>query len=458
MDKNVKKIISEAFSEIYEDFVSEDAKQLESTLTPQEKAKAEDTIQRAKKYGDKGGFTYDFYKEDKSGQKIFNYVADRLVDDYKETGNIKAKEAIQGALYPAPGSKMYNAIRWPGKSEDEMLDTASAGYEYFLNNFDKVIDLYKTGTGGLSALVLTNLKKFINTSFKQGLRAAGFGGASDIVGRGMAKSMDATTGDDTRTLGDKIASGELGVDTPTIGSDFNDEETGDRRKKILDVINGWLENNVSKKQAIAFRELTKGQTPAEVYENNPELFRDNKDVARNFSQLMSRPEKDEDGNTILTVDRLSELISHAYGINFDMKNIIPKNLRQTVSMDPEFSGAGSVVNVATPEVKKATDKLNSLVTGLGPDVLSKIGVRNKKDYQTTANIQNISNKLMDIGMDSAAEAIENAWEERRAAKRKSDEMGKAVHFADKDDVENFSGMFEGFNMDALMERVYKRIL
>jgi len=458
MDKNVKKIISEAFSEIYEDFVSEDAKQLEAGLTPQEKAKAEETIQRAKKYGDKGGFAYDFYQEDKSGQKIFNYVADRLVDDYKETGNIKSKEALQAALYPAPGSKMFNAVKWPGKSEDEMLDITSAGYEYFLNNFDKVIDLYKSGTGGLSGLVLSNLKKFINTSFAKGFRGAGLGGAKDVVGRGMASSMDATTGDDTRTLGDKIAAGELGVDTPTIGTGFSDEESGDRRKKILDVINGWLENNASKKQAIAFKELTKGQTPAEVYEANPEMFRDNKDVSRNFKQLMSRTEKDEEGNTVLTVDRLSDLISHAYGIDFDMKNIIPKNLRQTVSMDPEFSGLGSATKIASPEVKKATKDFNNLVTSLGADVLNKIGVRNKRDYENNSQINNIADKLINIGMEDKAEEIQDAWENVRQTKKQSSETGKVVQYADKDDVESFSGMFEGFDMDALMDRVYKRIL
>lgn len=461
MNKNVKKIISEAFNEIYEDFVSEDASKLEAGLSPAEKSKAENIIQRAFKYGDKGGFAFDFYSEDKSGQKIFNYVADRLVDDYKKTKNPKSKEALQGALYPSPGSRMYGFIKskWPGKSQDDLSDAASAGYEYFLTNFDKIVSKYESGTGGFGGLVFNNLKWIISNNFGSGFRGSGLGATkANALGRSYTKSLDAPEYEDsTRTLGDKIASGELGIDEPSIGDGFNNDESTDRRKVILNVINGWLENNVSKKQAIAFKELTKGQTTAEVYEANPEMFRDIKDVSRNFKQLMARTEKDEEGNTILSVDRLSELISHAYGMDFDMKNIIPKNLRQTVSMDPEYSGTGSVSNVATPEVKKSTDRLNKLVIGLGADVLGQIGVRNKKDYQTTANIENITNQLRVIGMDGEASEIENAWEERIQAK-KSSETGKTVHFADKEDTEEFAGgMFEDFKMNALMERVYKRI-
>jgi len=458
MDKNAKKIISEAFSEIYEDFMAEDASKLEAGLTPQEKAKAEATIQKVNKYGDRGGFTYDFYSEDKSGQKIFNYVADRLVDDYKTTGNPKAKDALQAALYPSAGSKMYNNIRWQGKSEDEMADIAADAYQYFINKFDQHLDAYSSGTGGFGGLVTSNLKNFVKTNFAKGFRGAGMGGSSDIVGRGMAQSMDAPAGDDTRTLGDKIASGELGIDTPSLDTGFDDGETGDRRKKILSVINGWLENNVSTKQALAFRELSQGNTTAEVHEKYPEVFRDGKDVSRNFKQLMSRTERDEEGNVGLAVDRLSELISHAYGIDFDMKDIVPKNLRQTVSMDPEFSGAGSVSNIASPEVKKATNDFNNLVVGLGPEVLSKIGIRNKKDYENTSQVDGMANKLRVLGMDNEAGEIEDAWERRRQAKKQSSEVGKVVHYADKEDSEEFSGMFEGFEMTSLMERVYKRIM
>ena len=200
MDINAKKIISEAFSEIYEDFMSEDASELESGLTPQEKAKAESIIQKVQKYGDRGGFAYDFYSEDKSGQNVFNYVADRLVDDYKKTGNPKIKDAIQAAFYPSPGSKIYNLIRRQGVSDDEMFDAAAAAYEYFLQGFEQHMDTYKSGTGGLSALALHNLKKFINTYFEKGFRGKGLGGSRDVVGRGQAQSMDAPAGDDTRTL------------------------------------------------------------------------------------------------------------------------------------------------------------------------------------------------------------------------------------------------------------------
>lgn len=463
MDKDVKKIISEAFDELYHSLISE----AEAGLSPADKVAADNMIARVKKYGDASGFS-------NAGEgrqtDIFNNVLDALVAEYKSTEdpNIKQKikNGIQGAFFPAFKSdgrpnKTLNVIidKWRGKDRSEVQNAAATAYEAFIKDFDGHINSYKPGVGSnFGSIVLRALKSRVYDYFQKGWSGKGLGGTQDTYAKAgnQMGSMDDPYGDDS-TLGATMA------DPNSMAGDSDREGSLSEDQELLDIVNGWLKNNVSEKQYIAFREMTKGFTPAEVAEDNPEFFETGKDVSRNFAQLLSRKEKDEDGNTVLALDRLSDMLSYAKKRDIDLKNIVAKNLRQTVAQDTDFSGEGNRTYVSSPETKEALKDLSDTIYELGPDVLTKLGIKDKMDFQNGAQLSKIANKLTVMGMDDAARNIEDAWADVKRNRANDSEYGKKVQYADKAEDGLFEGMFDGlnvydgFDMNVLMERVMKRL-
>lgn len=448
MKKDIKTIISEAFNELYTEFLNEDASVLAKNLSPKEIQIANDLIQKSKTRGGQGGLSYNFQPGDVSRQRIFNYVVDALIDDYKLTRNPKSKEAIQSALYPASGSKMFNIIAWPGKGED-MEDAAASAYEQTLiNNFDDDVNSYKTGTGGFTALVLNNLKARVKNYF-MGYSGSGTGG-EDAIGMGGAKSIDTplsgSGGEEgsERTLKDKMGD-KFGDLDPAISGFASDEL--EEQKQILDVVYGWLKNNVSNRQYIAFKELTQGSTPREIVEEYPDLFQDIKAPSRLFAQLQASPQAQE----------ISDLVSHAFKINWNLADINPKNLGQTSSMNPEFGDTFSKRSrVSTPEMEVAQENLNKIMNNLGFV---------NSDFASDSKMNKILNTFDTEGLDSQAEEIRNALDALAAATEKAkqtkgyDSNVPVLPSSEEEErqADELGGMFEGIDLDALMERVLKRI-
>ena len=173
----------------------------------------------------------------------------------------------------------------------------------------------------------------------------------------------------------------------------------------------------------------------------------------------------ETGEKVSMADTISELLSQHYNLNnFNIKNIIPKNLRQTVSMDSEFDGSGDskTVKVSTPEIKEATKDFNDVVKGLGIDILNQLGIKDKNDFNSDTKINKIANKLRVMGNEEDASDVEGAWDQVKSAKNKSSEFRRKETFVD-DAEDGYGGMFEGvetfegFDIDVLMSRVMKKI-
>jgi len=464
MNKDVKKIISEAFNELYKDLISE----AEAGMNPADKAAADKMIARVKTYGDASGFSNNGANTKQND--VFNYILDALISEYKSTEDQntkqKIKNGIQGAFFPAMNAdgrpnKTLNVLmgKWPGKDRDAVQDAAASAYESFMKNFDGFIDKYTPGAGSsFGGIVLNNLNSKMYDVIQKGFRGKGLGGTQDTYSRAgnSMGSMDDPYGDDS-TLGATMA------DPNSLGADNDTEASISEDQDLLAIVNGWLKNNVSEKQYIAFRELTKGFTPNEVAEDFPEHFGIGKDVSRNFAQLLSRKEKDEDGNTALTLDRLSDMLSYAKKRDIDLKNIVLKNLRQTISQDPSFSGDGKRSYVSSPETKAALKDLSDSMYELGPDVLSKLGVKDKIDFQNGAQISKIINKLTVLGLESEVRDIEDAWADVKRTRDASADYGKVTNYADKVDESGIAGMFEGldvydgFDIEILMNRVMQRL-
>jgi hypothetical protein len=85
------------------------------------------------------------------------------------------------------------------------------------------------------------------------------------------------------------------------------------------------------------------------------------------------------------------------------------------------------------------------------------------DFQNGAQLSKIANKLTVMGMDDAARNIEDAWVDVKRNRANDSEYGKKIQYADKVEDGGFNAMFEGidvyngFDMNTLMERVMKRL-
>jgi len=467
MKNDVKKIISEAFNELYHEMVSEDSRDLENDLNPEEQNIANSLIARAKKLGGASELNHSYRKDaqgrtvphNERGTAIFNFVIERLIEDYKTSRDPKIKEAIQGAFYPVQGSIFYNSLMKSlpsqGKTNAELEDAITTAYEQnLIQDFDKMVDKYTSGDGRFGAMIHGTLDARARNDLK-GFSGVGGGSSQDAIGGSFSQSMDVEDDETGRTLKDKLSN--VGLDPDIEFSEFGSS----REQKILDVINGWLKNTVSEKQYIAFRELTRGASPADVAEENPELFRNNKDVSRNFAQLMGS-EKIEvvDGEKVKfsVPQRISELVSHAFGLeNFDIRDIMPKQLKQQFSMDPTFGG-GEVkkTKISSKEKLEAQEELKSILMDLGLDTLQTLGVKNKNDYNSVTQIKSIADKLDAMGKESEAENVRRVLGNINKARVQDTGYGDVSRYIG-DDGDDYSGMFEGVDIDTLMQRVYKRI-
>jgi len=447
MNKNVRKLISEAFNEVYENMFLENSSKLGEKLSPENKALAERLIENVKTLGAASTLNHSYDDSEKSDTKtnILNYVTERLIEDYRNSKDPKIGEWLKSSFYPTEGTKFYNYLqkKWDSKGKEEIQDAALNAYEQIMlapGALDTLLNSYKDGSGKFGGLVLSSIVKRMDNYFKG---YAGTGG-KDIFSGGETSSGDSEDEETGKSMFDKIgASGGM-------QDDFVDPEDISKMKEIQAAVLGWLKNNVSEKQYIAWRELTSGSTPGQIAEDYPELFKTNKDVSRNFSQLVSSPKAQE----------VSELISHAFGINWNMSDVKPKALQQTYSMDPSFGDKEFTKRskVSTPEMEAAQENLKN--------VMASIGLK-PAQFNSEVKIEKITSELRDKGEIERADEIENAVDNLNKATEKAKSRGQydvqmpyipSSEEEEADVAKLFEGVdIKGVDIDALIERVMRRI-
>ncbi len=361
MDKNIKKIISEAFNELYDEMVNEAPATLKKqTISDNE---VESMIEKAKATG--RGISYDYTEGEKS-QSNFNIIIDNLINDYKNTESPTremSKKAIQNAFVPqmvrnSKGNYLPNKIyRLAGAkyiTNPKLEDAESYAYEdVVIKRFDSLIRNYDTRSRGFSALIITSLSNKIHEYVLEGKGGVDFSPQDAMSGgrrskAGFTKSMDDDYGDGRR-FGDSFASEP---------SSKGDSSTS-KMKEIKDGIITWLENHVDskefpvdRKQIAAFKGFAKGETTEEIFNNNPGLFTKSKDINIYFDRLV----KGKAGKEI------SDLISSIYNMDFDLENISKHHFTSISSMSPEWSGEFTVSENMSKEMKEIFNEIKDFLS------------------------------------------------------------------------------------------------
>lgn len=449
MDKNIKKLISEAFDELYKEFIAEAVIKKANTILDSE---IEDVIKKATTTG--RGLSYNDTANE-SSQKNFNIIIDYLIDDYKNTESPtreNSKSAIQSAFYPIKGNKIYRLAGKKFITDPNLEDAAMDAYEQlFINKFgtdEGLIKSYKGG-GGFSALVINSMANLILSYITKGYGSGS--STSDALGGGRygsygsSKSIDDEYGNGK--FGDKFASQEFSSEDGTIANG----------KEILNSIMTWLENHVgssefpvNEKQYIAFKGIINGDSPEQIFDENPGVFGKSKDVNIYFDRFITSKPAQE----------ISDLISTIYDIDFNLGNLNKFGLKQTSSQKPEWNSFSKVDEKFTEEMKNIQDEMFGSLKSLGYEPTS---------FNSDKKIKSIINDLSSKGMDSEASVIESLFDDLEKAKvsaRSKGLYGTNTSYLPQSEKEEdtfsdeFHGMFEGLDYikaEKLIERVVRRV-
>lgn len=455
MDENIKKIISEAFNELYSEMMSEAPETLKkNTISDNE---VEDIVDRAKRTG--RGLSYD-WTEGEESQQNFNDIIDMLIADYQENQNEKSKRAIQNAFAPNNlngGNKIFKLAAGQLKGMDDIEDAVMYAYgQVLLDNFEGLLNSYR-GDGTFSGLVARSLNnRAKNYLFKKN-KTRGITGMGDEEKSafGGPSSFETPAGE-KRTLGDTVAG------TP-LDTGFQGDENAPIKRQIVDTILGWLENNlenkefpgVTPKRLLAVKLLLQGVPASQIIKEYPEIFKDgkgNNSPTVMFYQIANSPAGKE----------ISDIVSHEFSDyigNWKMSDVDPNRLEATSSMSPEWGGHSRPIEKFTPEMKNLRKKLE--------DALNSLGLT-RSDFDSDKKIIKIIQSLRSGGQEAEAENIENIFDELSDAKEAARERGEfqkdtaVLPKSEKEELssDEFGGMFEGISerdVEKLMERVLRRL-
>jgi hypothetical protein len=439
---NIKKVISEAFNELYSELFTE-------------AIDVQSAIERAKRTG--RGPAYNFEGSEGEGEPDsahdFNTIIDALVDDYIETGNPKSREAIQAAFSPSY-NKVKNVVHGRQffnhpKSEDAL----SAAYEEsLLQNFDKLIDAYRKGDKSFSGLVVYDMRNKFTNHIK--------GGGKDVFGRmgDTPASMEDPTGDNL-TLGSMLSSRG--------GSEQDYEAKEGEISKLRDALettvtmmynkmtdvdaegNETFKNDSDKRKFAAFEGLITGTPHEEIMDKYPGLFKKPTEINIYFGRAVNSPEAAE----------VSEMISDTYGVNLDLSSIDPKFIKHTSAQSKDWGAFSKEERIRTPEMKAAWKDVQ--------DVMATLGLKDAA-FNTDKKVYKIVQNLRDEGNEEKAEEILNVYDAFLNVKKREEEKGRYgavktfLPTSEPEEVEasEFGSMFEGLSeaqINMLMERVLKRL-
>ncbi len=449
MNKDVKKLIAEAFNELYNELNEDRPEKLKVRGIRQEQMP--ELIKLAKEKGTP--IPYDFESGDMESKRNFDKIINILIDDYKKTGSLKTKQAIQGSMYPYNGSEIKHVIGGEKFYKHPELDdaVASAYEQVVINSFDKIIDNYKQGTN-LGAIFVQDMKNKVYNYLVKGYRGGGEGTKFDAVGgEERAARLDDPLGDEGQgTFGDRLASMTTGP-LSAMEKGFAKEKDIQKKKDILQDVVKWLDNTyeeegdeTGKRRMIAFKGILDGASPEEIFEENPGVFKEPRYVSIEFERLVNSPEAKE----------ISKMISQIYGINFDLSNVDPKKMKQTSAMNPEFGGFSKYVRQSTPEMQAAQKELN--------DALGAVGLKStdfNSDKKREAVISNLTSRGMETELEKILDAEETLNNVTEKAKAAGEYDVKVPLLPSSAEEEQASGerMYEGVDFDKLMERVLRRI-
>jgi len=445
MDKNIKKLISEAFSELYEEFMNEAPVQaLRKTVISDNEI--EGIIEKASRSG--RGFSFE-QTSNASSQENFNIIVDNLLNRYKENPaeNIKAKEAVQNAFAPTPENRKLRTML--GKSfygNDDLEDAMVEAYTtVLLRDFDKNLDVYRFD-GGFGAQVIKLMRGRIHDYLYRKDGGDAYGSKS-----GRA-SLDSPAGEG-RTLGDTFASEDF-------ESDNGDVSTG---REVLNNIVSWLKNHVgssefpgvNEKRMLATELILNGVPPSQIVKDYPDVFGNGKGNNSPTTMFM------QVANSVAGQE-ISALVADIYKKqlgNFNLANINPNELAQTSAQSAEWSNFSKVDEKFTEEMKAIQDELFDSLKSLGFE---------PKDFNSDKKIQAIIDALEGREMESEASVIDSLFDDLNRAKEQAKSKGlygaKTTPLPKSDKEEematDYGGMFEGISdeeADKLMERVLKRL-
>ncbi len=499
MDKNVKKIISEAFNELYEEMIGEApvAPTKRETLGISD-AEIEEVVGNALRRGYDKRLAYDFASNSEQDEN-FNIAIDRLIEVYltskDEQQKSNAKTAIQAAFDPNYRSRSggrYNKLENLFKKYQNRPDfkemISDAFEQTLLQNFDKIVRAYEKGSGSFPGILRNSMNRKVLDNIKGGYTADKidrediYGGGSKGVG---TISVDQPLGGDGKmTVGDKIGAD----DAPETEFTGNAEISNTTGKEIVDNILQWFAQNVNNPEypeitsvrETIFREYIQGADAKRIWEENPEVKEafgyetkkgevvldkngEPKPSFKPLPQEFRRLTKSDAG------EEISELISRIYKINFSLEDVDPTRLRQIYAMSPEIGGGFSKTNEKSSEemlelqrnIKDALADMGYKNINVDPSVVSKDGEGEYKKFKK------VFQELSEEGRDSEIAVLSNLLSKYEEAISKDKARGgyghKTPYIANKETEESgddFGGMFEGVDekeVNKLMERVLRRL-
>jgi len=448
MNKDVRKLISEAFNEIYQEIASS------TELNKTQKERAEEIVSNAIALGSNSKLNHANPQNEKQ-QEIFNYAIDRLIDEYNKKGpnkeNPNIKSAIQSAFYPVKGTPLNwrlnkSLFGEPENIQDAILD---AYVKNFIENFDEIVKKYKTGSGRFGGYVFNILNKRAIIALK-GYTATG-GGTNDMIGGGMSTSMDAPIGSKDLSIIDTL---QAPKDDTEMSAKFASKEADERKKMLVDMVS-WLKENAPIMQYIAFMERIKGSTPDEIAKQYPDIFpgTNSMEPKKRVSKALSDLKKSRGL-------QVAKYISNKYNIPFNFEDINWKELRQIISQDYSFIGEKGIrKRIDTPEIKNAKEELSDIFAELNPNQRTALGIKDSNDFSSSKKVNKIIQRMMSLGMEDIAPNVKRALDKIKDAKKKEGGYSKNVRYVDDENNsdDSYGGMFEGVDIDKLVKRIYKRL-
>ena len=302
MNKDIKKLISEAFEELYQEMVNE-------AISDQDVGPA---IQKALQTGE--AVDTDFAGEDEVSRRNFDRIIEALVMEYKESGDLNAKSAIQLSYYPNPNNKMYRAVAGQFITSPNIKEAMASAYEQIvIKSFDKTIERYEPGTAGIGAMFTKLMRGRIHNFIVKG-----YSGNREEDDKFDALSIDNSIGDSGETFADRLSK--------------NADDSGDYRKKEelmtkqQDIVSAALKllyntfddegNREGKREVFTLQQLIKEKSIEEIFEmvnNNPEFppYSEPRVISQRINRFLSSKE----------VKEVEDIISGIYNTPFKLSNV-----------------------------------------------------------------------------------------------------------------------------------------
>lgn len=432
MDKNIRKTISEAFEELYQEMVNEAGYRSDAIKNQDVPA----IIEKAKKTG---APVPQFNVSHVPSRENFRKIIDALAADYKETGNPNSKAAIQSSYIPE-GWKLTTILGSYSREKDAEDAAMSAYEQVVLNDFDKIMATWKPGDNLGGKLMNAMKNRAIN--FFSGY------GIEPEAGKGItgAKSLDAKISKDSETTyGQQLANTAMDVD---VEKNAREKEASTmRQREVLDFFVNSLEEELKMDNpAVAekvdiFKSIINGVSPDEIAEENPEYV----DLSRSMEPNKQIVQKFKNFIVSAPFLAIQDYVNNTFGTDLDFSSIKTTSLFQTIAQNPEF-------DVDTPNMKDLRGMTGPMEAAkqIVVDKLDALGFK-WNDWTTDAKKQAVISKL-------AAQGKHNEIADLMKATEKYDNVvdreRKAGNYERKASV--VSNLDESF-VDGLMERVLRRL-